>query len=320
MTQTDKRQFLVLAGERGQRLDDYLVKKVPELSKNKARRLLDSGSVAVNGRRERFANRTLQSGDQITFVLAKENIKTRRMSDFGDPKSFILREDGDLLIVSKPAGIPSQPTKDPNVVDVTQFFAAGRNLWACHRLDKETSGVLIMAKSVAVAEEIMDLFRQRKVEKEYLALSIGKTDRTEWLERNYLSEMNAKKGRVDVVKSGGRPAETRFQVLGQGKGLTFINCFPKTGRTHQIRVHLEKVGLPLLGDKIYGSGITQIPAGLERYAILRHYLHACRISFPWRNGELEISAALPPDMLAVLKECGIRPDPAFMGNLKLQKK
>jgi 23S rRNA-/tRNA-specific pseudouridylate synthase len=151
----------------------------------------------------------------------------------------------------------------------------------------------------------MNLFRTREVKKEYLAVVTGKPARDEWTEKCYLSEILEKKGRVEVVRAGGRISETRFEVLGHSKGLSLVRCFPKTGRTHQIRVHLEKANTPIFGDKVYGLGMAQDPIGMESLAVKRHFLHASLLSFLWEDVVLEVKAEIPPDFKSVLNKSGL---------------
>lgn len=303
--ENNRTDLVVSKAENGMRIDQFIAQRSGEISKTQVRRILDHGALSINGRRERFANRTLQPGDKVTYFIDSGVLTTRKKVDFGDAGNYILREDGSLIIVNKPAGMPSQATKDPKLQDASLFFGRGKTIWPCHRLDKETSGILVLAKSRAVSESVMNLFRTREVKKEYLAVVTGKPARDEWTEKCYLSEILEKKGRVEVVRAGGRISETRFEVLGHSKGLSLVKCFPKTGRTHQIRVHLEKANTPIFGDKIYGLGMAQDPIGMESLAVKRHFLHASLLSFLWENVVLEVKAEIPPDFKSVLDKSGL---------------
>ena len=305
MAESKKIDLVVGREERGLRIDQFIAQHSDFLSKTRVRRILDNGALAINGRRERFANRTLQPGDKVTYYLDGDILKSRKVMDFGSPDAWILREDGELVIVNKPAGMLSQPTKDPKLLDASGYFGRGKTLWPCHRLDKETSGVLVLAKSAKVAEKVMDLFRSRDVKKEYLAITTGTPTQKDWTEHGYLSDTMEKSGRVEIVRSGGKASETRFHWLGTAKNLNLIHCFPHTGRTHQIRVHLEKARLPILGDKIYGLGLSQTPGGFESYAVKRHFLHACSLSFIWNEERLEVSAKPTAEFQAILDKSGL---------------
>jgi RluA family pseudouridine synthase len=305
MAESKKIDLVVGREERGLRIDQFIAQHSDFLSKTRVRRILDNGALAINGRRERFANRTLQPGDKVTYYLDGDILKSRKVVDFGNPEVFILREDGDLVIVNKPAGMPSQPTKDPKLLDASRFFGRGKTLWPCHRLDKETSGVLVLAKSSKVAERVMDLFRSRDVKKEYLAIATGSPDQKAWTERCYLSDIIDKTGKVEIVRAGGKASDTHFELLGSAKSLNLIKCFPHTGRTHQIRVHLEKARLPILGDKLYGVGLSNIPPGFESYAVKRHFLHASSIAFVWNEELMEVTAKPTLEFKAVLDKAGL---------------
>ncbi len=303
--ENNRTDLVVSKAENGMRIDLFIAQRSGEISKTQVRKILDHGALSINGRRERFANRTLQPGDKVTYFIDSGVLTSKKKMDFGDAASQILREDGSLIIVNKPAGMPSQPTKDAKLQDASKFFGRGKTIWPCHRLDKETSGILVLAKSRAVSQSVMDLFRTREVRKEYLAIVTGKPTRDEWTEKCYLSEILEKKGRVEVVRAGGRISETRFEVLGHSKGLSLLRCFPKTGRTHQIRVHLEKANVPIFGDKIYGLGMAQDPVGMESLAVKRHFLHASLLSFQWDEANLEVTAEIPSDFRQVLDKSGL---------------
>ncbi|HEX5397766.1 MAG TPA: RNA pseudouridine synthase [Verrucomicrobiae bacterium] len=182
----------------------------------------------------------------------------------------ILFEDRSVLAIDKPRGwmlVPHswQKTRRNLQAAITSSIAAG-DFWArsrglkflrhVHRLDADTSGVLLFAKSFGAVEVISDLFESRKMEKTYLAVVTGEPRQTEWTCRLKLAPDPKRIGRMKVDARHGKPAETYFKILETRGNLSLVECKPVTGRTHQIRVHLAESGLPIVGDELYGKLLT----------------------------------------------------------------
>jgi 23S rRNA-/tRNA-specific pseudouridylate synthase len=174
-----------------------------------------------------------------------------------------------------------------------------------HRLDLETSGVIFVAKNPACATWVTDLFRQRLAKKKYLAICQCISLRKHFSEIAALSEIDKKTGNVRVVKSGGRQAETEFVMLKENEacGASLFECRPKTGRSHQIRVHLDHNGLPILGDKRYGQAKRRLlPTAYLKVtdlATIGHCLHAFELKLaPMPNEPVQTFKALPPPHFA----------------------
>jgi 23S rRNA-/tRNA-specific pseudouridylate synthase len=173
-----------------------------------------------------------------------------------------------------------------------------------HRLDKETSGVLLLALDGKRATWLTDLFRARKVQKTYLAIVVGTPRERAFTETAPLSEIDKRTGDVRAVRSGGRPAVTHVRVLATDAAgtLALVECRPETGRSHQLRVHLALNGLPILGDKRYGGPPPRhlAPALLE-LAAEHHMLHAARLAFAPHEGASPVTlVAAPPPRFAAL--------------------
>lgn len=190
---------------------------------------------------------------------------------------LILYEDRSVLAIDKPRGwmlVPHswQRTQRNLQAAITSSIAAG-DFWArsrglkflrhIHRLDADTSGILLFAKSFGAVETISDLFESRKMEKTYLAVCAGEARLKEWISQMKLGPDEKRIGKMKVDARNGKPAETRFKILESRGGFSLVQCQPVTGRTHQIRVHLAQSGLPIVGDELYGKLINKWPLGLR---------------------------------------------------------
>lgn len=252
-------------------LESQLLSEMP--SKKAIKKLLDQGLVSVNNKVERFGKVILEKGDEV--VLASTEAKSEKQTF--DP-SRILFEDQFLVIYDKPCGIVS---------DGEDFIRATPNLIPIHRLDKETSGILMLAKSHKFVEDMVDLFQKKEVEKKYAAWVSGK--------------MAQKKGKIEEpidvvyregtakrfgVKSSGKPALTLFETVEAHPDKSFLYLYPITGRTHQLRVHMNHIGHPILGDQVYG-----------REWAPRLFLHAYEVSFvhPRTKETVKVTSPLPPE-------------------------
>jgi 23S rRNA pseudouridine955/2504/2580 synthase/23S rRNA pseudouridine1911/1915/1917 synthase len=243
-------------------------------------------------------------------------------------KLEILWENDDAIALAKPAGLATIPGRDePGSVLHTLGAQIGLpasgtaepRLRVVHRLDKETSGVLLFAKNIAAQRHLSEQFRNNTVSKEYLALVTGRPPQKEGeIDAPLARHPNSPK-HMGIAAHGGRPARTLWKVEETFREYTLIRCFPKTGKTHQIRVHLFSIGLPLAIDPLYHAAPPGKPAGIylsrfkrdysptfgepERPLIDRLTLHAEKLSFLDREGKpVTITCALPKDFRAVLNQ------------------
>lgn len=291
--------FVVLSEEAGIRLDQLLTKRYPSFSRTYFQGLIEKQLVLVNG--ELVKKRTLlQEGDEIEveFALPPEIDLTPEPIPL-----HILYEDEEMLAIDKPAGL----VVHPGAGNLHHTFVNGL-LYHCrelrpdgtlrpgivHRLDKETSGVLLAAKTERAQQALVALFARRAVHKEYLAICIGNPGNRLICEP--IGRHPTRRKEMAVV-AGGKEAETRCEVVRAYKELTLVRLFPKTGRTHQLRVHLQWAGTPILGDGLYGKVALN-----RRWNVTRQFLHAERVRLPHPlTGEpLEIEASLPEDMRSFL--------------------
>lgn len=269
--------FVVDKGERGVTLHAYLKGKLLGKCSAKAiKRAIDHKLCKVNGEVEWFSTRKLSPGDVIRIDLVLPAI----------PKlAAPIYEDEEYLIVNKPPGM------------VTESFAP---LLLVHRLDKDTSGLLILAKTREAQEAMNPLFADRGVKKEYLAIVDGEVEKESWTVDNYLEKKASFSGGGIwgiASKGQGKRAITEFTLLEKGSEASLILARPITGRTHQIRIHLQGSLHPVLGDGIYGRRVTC------SYVPKRHLLHAWKISFvhPLKKKELALEAPLSPDFIEAKK-------------------
>jgi RluA family pseudouridine synthase len=297
--------FKVSPAQAGLRIDQFLAECDMGLSRRKIRAVLDAGGVWRNRTRIRVASRTVEAGDRIDVEFAPETLgKLKvRAAQLALSDADILHDDKFVIAINKPAGLPSQETRDQSVVHArplleTWLKSKGRqekDLVLVHRLDKETSGVLLFAKSGKIAAWLTDQFRGREVKKIYDAVVHGVPSQRTFEQRCWLSPIDKRTGLVQPVRSGGKLAITRFEVAESGMGLSLITCWPETGRSHQIRVHLAMAGHGIVGDKRYGAATVGLQGEMAVIASERHLLHARSIAFVPGPGcsSVEITAPHP---------------------------
>lgn len=268
------------AAKSNQTLQDFLCDWM-QISRNRAKALLDSRLVFVNGARTWMARHTLQKGDLVETHAALE----RRAPP---PRSIpILFENSEYLVIDKPSGCLSN---GPDSAESTlQSHRGEPALRAAHRLDRDTSGCLLMARSKAALDSIIPIFRANRVVKLYHALVAG--------------IINEHEREIDSPIEGS-PAVTHLRVLARSRYASHILVRIETGRTHQIRKHLSGIGHPLLGDKQYG---TRAQLHDEFQQVERHMLHASHLSMPGPADGIRISgeAPLPPDFRRWMKRLRI---------------
>lgn len=275
------------------RLDQYLSERTElhSWSKRAIRRALDRGEVSINQKIFRHANQQITPGMSISIILKENASKIEGVK--------ILYDQNNILAISKPAGVLSQPEENSGregAVKLATKSARIKHLILCHRLDAETSGILLFAKNQARAEELFELFATKKIQKSYLAIVHGRPKQAKWTTKLHLTKFNPRAGRVLVSNNQKPNSNTRFEVLKHFKtsNLSLINCFPESGKTHQIRVHLEQEGLPILGDKIYSRKTPQNwPQQHLETVTERHLLHAEKVQFQIDSKKISIEDKVP---------------------------
>jgi RluA family pseudouridine synthase len=302
--------------QNGSRLDTALAEWLPRMlgrpvSKAKVRKLIMAGAVDINGRGARSAAIPLSTGMTIYVRVDARRLfadETSRDREFVLTQDQILFEDADLIVVNKPAGLPLHTTADEtrkNLAGEVRRFLFERDgaepyLGVHHRLDRDTSGVVLFTKSQRANAGVSRMFSEHTVLKIYHAITIAPQGglRKQWNVRNRLGKIGttSKRARYGAVKSGGQIAETAFRVIEVYPRGVWIEAIPKTGRTHQIRVHLSEGGMPILGDDLYGPE--------HRSDAPRLMLHARELRFqhPITGEIISVTSPLPADFERTLLE------------------
>ena len=288
---------------------DVAVASVAGISRAHAQRLIGDGRALVDGGRRRSSDR-LTGGERINVEL------TAPPDERLEPESIPLRvayEDGSMLIVDKPAGLVVHPSAGHGTGTLVNALLGrardrGEPLGSIagvgrpgivHRLDKDTSGLIVVAKTDAAQAALMRQFGDRSIEKEYLALVRGDAPSPRGRVEAPIGRDPRDRQRMAVV-AGGRESVTEYEQVARGGGYALLSLRPLTGRTHQIRAHLSYLGLPIAGDMRYGGG--EGPGGLRR-----QFLHAARLGLerPDDDARLRAWSELPPDLAACLDVAGV---------------
>jgi 23S rRNA pseudouridine1911/1915/1917 synthase len=284
----------------GWRLDRFLTWRIPRLSRTRAQKIVRAQAFAPDGRPLR-PNHIVRAGDVIIIYRPP-------LPEPETPRVFgVLYEDDDLLVVDKPAGLPVHPTARYYENTLTALMAErySPTPTLTHRLDRETSGILVCARTKAAERGMKAQFESRRVHKGYLALVRGYVAQDETVVDLPLElEADGKlKNRMRVAQPGqGLHAETRIRVVARGRTTSLVAAEPRTGRQHQIRVHLWAMGHPVVGDKLYGVdealflGFCETGLDDEMLAVLglaRHALHAERIAFTHPRTGLPVAIVCP---------------------------
>lgn len=291
------------ADDEGQRLDNYLARNLKGVPRSMIYRILRRGEVRVNKGRVQPSYK-LMAGDVIrvppvTVTKGPVTIPSSNLHLVKDLESRILFENDDLMVVDKPAGLASHGGSgiEFGLIEALRALRPEqRFLELAHRLDRETSGCLIVAKRRAALRNLHEQFRQRVIHKRYLTLVPGKWDHRQNLVSAPLirNELRSGERMVEVDFRHGAPSSTGFDVVEYLDGATLMAAMPHTGRTHQIRVHCAYVKHPVAGDDKYGD--REFNAALKEKGLTRMFLHAFRIAFlnPADGRLMKVEAPLPP--------------------------
>ena len=289
----------------GERLDKYLAEALPDLSRAMLQKLIKDGDVLVGGKPTKPSYR-VEAGD-IVVVRVPPPTPLEAAPAPHIPLD-VLYQDADLLVLNKPAGLvvhPAHGHTDDTLVNallahVPDLAGIGGVLrpGIVHRLDKDTSGLLLVAKHDQAQQALQDQFRSRSVDKVYLALVEGHLVPPRGRIDAPIGRDPRERQRMAVVPSG-RPAQTEYRVLETLAETALVEAHLLTGRTHQIRVHLASLGYPIVGDRVYGHR-------KPRVALARQFLHAWRLAFslPSTGERVQFTAPLPPDLRQILAELG----------------
>ncbi len=287
----------------GERLDKVIVAELGELSRTQIQRLIDDGFVLVDGRRAQKANQRLDNPVTIEVRIPPPGPSSHQAENIA---LDIIFENDDLLVVNKPAGMVVHPAPghaggtlvnavlghDPELEGVGDEQRPG----IVHRLDKDTSGLILVAKNDVAHRELQRQFKEREVEKTYLALLDGHPPTsTGRIEAAIGRDVRNRKRMAIVPDARGRTAVTEYKVLTTYPEHTLAEGYPHTGRTHQLRLHFAYLRCPIVGDTVYGRHNSSLP-------LKRHFLHAARLKFklPGSGEPVVMEAPLPPELERVL--------------------
>ncbi len=280
----------------GVRLDRFLA--APLGSRARAQALIDAGRVTVNGRR-RPKRHAVRDGETVEVDDRQERAEPQASTARFD----VAYEDEHLLVVDKPAGVVVHPARGHRVGTLAQALegvgAGGGERWRAgivHRLDRDTSGLLVVAKSDAVHRELKQLLAARRLRREYTTLVEGRVEARSGTIDAAIGRDRRDRLLVSIDTDVPREARTHFELERLLGDTSLIRVTLETGRTHQIRVHMAAIGHPVVGDRQYG--------GRLRYGLERQFLHAARLAFPHplTGEQLDVSSPLPEDLRMALQK------------------
>jgi len=304
-------QFTADEDDEGNRLDRFLAGEIPDQSRSQIQRLIEAGHVTHSRVKAVKANSEIREGDVITIALPEAAATTAVAEDI---PLEILFDDRDIVVVNKPAGMVVHPAAGNHtgtlvnalLHHIKDLSGVGGEIrpGIVHRLDKGTSGVMVIAKNDEAHQELSRQFHDREVEKEYVALAWGLVQ-----QRRRINAAIGRdpKNRLKMSTRAGRArhAVTRVTWARDLQGVTLLRIAIATGRTHQIRVHLSAIGHPIVGDALYGGVHRRVPHPLRAVTRLtRPFLHAERLAFthPRTKERMEFTAPIPADLESVAYE------------------
>jgi 23S rRNA pseudouridine1911/1915/1917 synthase len=292
--------YSFVADEPGVRLDRYLCRRLVELSRTHIQKLIADGYVTVNGKAAK-AGLKLDAGDRLKVVLPPP--PPSPLTPEAMPLNIIY-EDDDLLVVDKPAGLTVHPApghrahtlvnailaRIPHLAALSDSLRPG----IVHRLDRDTSGVMVVVKNSLAQTKLTEQFKARSVAKTYLVLVKGRLTPENGIIEAPIGRDPRDRKRMAVVTKG-REARTEYRVIRYIGDYTLLEVKPETGRTHQIRVHFGAIGYPVVGDKVYG---------VKSPFLSRQFIHASRLGFklPSSGKYMEFKSELPADLAQALKD------------------
>jgi 23S rRNA pseudouridine1911/1915/1917 synthase len=284
----------------GQRLDRFLQKELPVHSRAFLQKLIEQGQVVVNDRTTK-ASYTVRDGDKIGVEIPPPRALETQPENIA---LDILFEDPDLIVVNKPAGLvvhPAAGNQEHTLVNALLYHCRGElagiggveRPGIVHRLDKGTSGCIVVAKTDLAHKSLVAQFKSREIKKIYRAVCWGKFERPSGRIETVIGRSERDRKKMSARTSRGRPAVTDYRVLKQFAEFALVEVHIHTGRTHQIRVHMAHIGHPVVGDATYGRAQT------TNISVARPLLHAYKLSFTHpRSGKLvEFTAPVPDDMV-----------------------
>lgn len=299
-----KRTLTFEADTDGERLDKFLDSRCPNLSRSRIQALMAEGNATLDGSAAKPSTR-VHIGQSVTLYIPEPEVSSLQPQHI--PLNIVY-EDSDLIVVDKPAGMTVHPAPGhPDGTLVNAVLAHCPDLQGIggtvrpgivHRLDKDTSGLMVVAKNDRAHRNLSDRLKAREFTKEYIALTHGSVTPHEAIIDAPIGRSRANRQQMAVTNRG-REAITRYRVVRHYAAHTLVEIRPTTGRTHQIRVHFASLGYPLAGDATYGRSDSRLN---------RHFLHASKLGFthPSKGEYMEFTSLLPSELTEFLKS--VRPD------------
>jgi 23S rRNA pseudouridine1911/1915/1917 synthase len=307
--------FLVPSASRGERLDRFLASQLPPFSRSKIQSLIEQGRVRVDGV-ERKASHRLEAGERVTIEIPPP--APAQVAAESTPLE-ILYEDADVAVINKPAGMTVHPGAgaDAGTMVGALLYHFGGHLGLSgvagplrpgivHRLDKDTSGAIVIAKNDLAHRKLVEDFRARRVEKTYLVLVHGRLQGDAGTVKLPIARDLRRRSRMTARRRLGRAAQTDWRVRLRLNGFTLVEANLRTGRTHQIRAHFAALGCPVVGDTLYGAPRRERVAGTLLPPLERNFLHSARLGFvqPRTGKTVAARAPLAPELTRYLETLG----------------
>lgn len=303
------RAVSVCAAQHGARLDRALTDAVPEFSRSYLQQLIDAGLVTVNGKMARKASSRVAAGDALVVEL-RPTPQSQAFTPQAMPLDVVF-QDEHLLVINKPAGLVVHPapgnwsgTLLNGLLAYDKGFSLVPRAGIVHRLDKDTSGLMVVARSRTVMDRLIQAIAAREVSRQYLAVAharwTGPTHKPVDLAIGRDPRNRLRMACVNLESQSGKAARTDFVLLGNAEAGCFVQCILHTGRTHQIRVHMASLGHPLVADAVYGGSMVN--------AMQRQALHAFSLAFshPMTEKPMAFELAPPDDFMELLQDLGLR--------------
>ncbi|MFC1784284.1 RluA family pseudouridine synthase [Candidatus Neomarinimicrobiota bacterium] len=311
---------ILIVDKSGFRLDKFLADNMNEFSRTQLQKYIKKGNITVNGEIQ-SVNYRLNIDDKIQIDISEEITD----NDFVEPQNIpidIIFEDNDIIVINKQAGLtvhPGKGNKDGTLANALAFHCkqlsdinGSIRPGIVHRLDQDTSGIIVIAKTNFAHMKLAEQFSNRLVKKVYFGITWGS-----WKEKEGLINQPIKRKRTDptafIINVTGKEAQTKYRVIKESQYFSYVNYFPKTGRTHQIRVHTAFIGNPIIGDTKYGGGLSRVKGFTHEISkkiellfklVQHHILHAQKISFIHPRSKLEVyfEAELPADIQIIINK------------------
>lgn len=294
MQKSEVKFFEIDENSAEQRLDNFLLRKLKGVPKSLIYKLIRKGQIRINGKRCKPLQK-LEIADVVRVApLVTSAQKTLHLSEglANQLRQNILWETEDYLILNKPAGLASHAGGgvDLGTIEALQLLRETESLFLVHRLDKGTSGCLLIAKNRMALLALQEMFKQRSVKKTYYAIVFGLWDKNITKIDLPLTSISSEESKSVIVDTNGKSAQTHFELLQEFGNFSLVSASPITGRTHQIRVHCQSAGFPILGDDKYGDNYINKQLSAKGYKRLFLHSHSLEFEDPFNKEQIKVQA------------------------------